>query len=224
MEQRTQDIVRIVSLRVLFALISFLVALYLFALLTEEIFSDGDHGIDQQVFSFLSQYSTDGLIQVMRVITFFGKHQFLIPAYLLLIGGFLLLGKKKYAIETAVMGTSSTALLFGLKHIFERQRPDLPFVQHLSGYSYPSGHALISFVFCSVLVYLVWNSRVKPGVKWTLAALLIIFSLAIGISRIVLRAHYFTDVLAGFCLGYIWVMFGLWLQRRFLKIRHRDLG
>ncbi|MER3470732.1 MAG: hypothetical protein C4330_05215 [Chitinophagaceae bacterium] len=47
--------------------------------------------------------------------------------------------------------------------------------------------------------------------------LLLFFSISIGISRIVLRYHYASDVLAGFALGYAWVLFSLWLLNKILK-------
>jgi undecaprenyl-diphosphatase len=104
--------------------------------------------------------------------------------------------------------------MFGLKELFHRKRPDLPLVRTLDNFSFPSGHALSSFIFCSVLVYLVWKGALKNTWKWILSALLILFSICIGISRIVLRYHYASDVIAGFCLAVAWVIFSLWLERK----------
>jgi len=219
--QRLKDLFKVISLRLLFSIMSFILALYIFALLTEEIIFDQHHNFDHKVFHLLAPYTTSELISVMKFFTFFGKPEFLIPAYLFLIGVFIIFRKRKYAIETAIIAISSTLLLFGLKKLFGRKRPDIPILEDISGYSYPSGHALLSFVFCSLMVYLVWNSKLKDKWKWPLSILLIIFSILIGISRIVLRVHYFTDVVAGFCLGYAWVIIALWVQRRFMKMRHR---
>jgi len=220
-KQRLADLFRVLSLRLLFSIFSFILALYVFALLTEEIIFDRHHDFDHQVFRFLAPYTTEDVVSVMKFFTFFGKPDFLIPAYLLLIGFFMVLKKRKYALETAITGTSSTLLLFGLKKLFGRERPDIPVIEDISGYSYPSGHALLGFVFFSLLVYLVWNSHLRNSWKWTLSILLILFSIVVGISRIVLRVHYFTDVVAGFCLGYAWVLIALWAQRRFMKVKHR---
>jgi len=85
-----------------------------------------------------------------------------------------------------------------LKGIFARARPE--FAQ-LSGYSFPSGHSMNAAVAYGMLIYLVmvesagrWRRRVS-----TIVLLLLI--LAIGLSRMVLGAHYFSDVLAGFAAG-----------------------
>lgn len=221
--QRLQDLFKVISLRLAFAVLSFVLALYIFALLTNEIIIDEQQGFDKKVFRFLSQYTTPGVIQIMKVFTFFGKPEFLIPAYLFLIGLFIIFRNRKYAIETAIIGVSSTALLFGLKKLFARERPDIPVLKEISGYSYPSGHALLTFVFCSLLVYLIWDSKINGVYKWSFSIALILFSILVGISRIILRVHYFTDVVAGFCLGYAWVIIALWVQRRHIKIKDKKV-
>jgi undecaprenyl-diphosphatase len=104
--------------------------------------------------------------------------------------------------------------MFGLKEYFHRKRPDLPVIRSLHNYSFPSGHALSSFIFCSVLIYLIWKGGMRNVWKWILSVLLILFSICIGISRIVLRYHYPTDVIAGFCLALAWVILSLWLERK----------
>lgn len=217
MREKLIHIFQQLSLRVLFAAFTFLIALYIFVLVTDEIFIDKEEEFDHAMFHFLHDDLTPGLIRAARFFTFFGKPEFLVPAYLLLILYFVLRQKKQYALETAIMGGSSTILLFGLKALFQRQRPDFPVLKELSGFSFPSGHALLMFVFCSMLIYFVWNSHMHKKWKWTFATILLLFSLIVGISRIVLRVHYASDVVAGFCLGYAWVIFGLWVQRRYLN-------
>lgn len=217
MKEKLVHILKQLSLRVFFAAFTFLIALYIFGLLTDEVIIEKENQFDYAVFHFLADDLTPGLIRVMRFFTFFGKPEFLIPAYIVLILYFLVKGKKQFAIETAIMGGSSTLLLFGLKSFFQRKRPYGPILKHLDGFSFPSGHALLMFVFCSVLIYLVWNSNLKKIWQWTFAILLFLFSLTVGISRIILRVHYASDVIAGFCLGYAWVIFGLWAQHRYMN-------
>src|SRR6476620_2754992 len=117
-------------------------------------------------------------------------------------------------INRAIIAITSSALMFVLKEFFHRKRPDLPLIRTLDNFSFPSGHALSSFIFCSVLVYLVWKGGLHRAWKWVLSALLMLFSICIGISRIVLRYHYASDVIAGFCLALAWVIFSLWLEKK----------
>jgi undecaprenyl-diphosphatase len=123
-------------------------------------------------------------------------------------------GRKTDGINITIIAVTSSALMFGLKEFFHRKRPDLPLIRTLDNFSFPSGHALSSFIFCSVLVYLVWKGGLRKAWKWILSVLLILFSISIGISRIVLRYHYASDVIAGFCLALAWVIFSLWLEKK----------
>jgi len=222
MRSSTKTQIQVIAFKTIFAVITFMLALFIFFKLTRLIFFKGKEAFDHAVFDFLSQRLTPDLIDIMRFFTIFGKPEFLIPAYLILIGWFALKKEKTYAWEIFIMGSSSTVLLFGLKKLFGRERPENPVIEHLSGYSFPSGHALLTFVFCSVIIYLIWQSRLVQSWKWFFSFLLIIFSLIVGISRIILRVHYPSDVIAGFALGYAWVLLGLWIQHKY--ITHKNIN
>jgi undecaprenyl-diphosphatase len=109
-----------------------------------------------------------------------------------------------------------------LKEVFDRPRPDqgspiaLP-----SSDSFPSGHASGAVVTFGVLAAL--GAERWPDVRllWTGAALV---TLAVGASRVVLNVHYTTDVVAGFCLGLIWLAAALLVRRspRYPFARGRD--
>ena len=73
-------------------------------------------------------------------------------------------------------------------------------------YSFPSGHSFSSFVFCSIAAYLICNGTLSYLWKSGITFLLLSFSLAIGLSRLVLNVHYATDVTASFLLAVIWLI------------------
>jgi len=97
-------------------------------------------------------------------------------------------------------------MMFGLKQFFHRHRPQLPIIKGISGYSFPSGHSLSSFVFCAILIYLLWKGAMHISTKIALTILLVLCPLLIGLSRIILNVHFATDVIGGFCLAAIWVI------------------
>lgn len=213
-QKSAQSVLKKLSLEFIVIAVFFVSALFLFALITHEVVYEKEDIFDSRVIHFFSPYSTESFINVMKFFTFFGSSRFLLPAYIVLIAILLIKHKKKYSIHVALIAVTSTALSFGAKRIFHRARPDLPLIQSLKTYSFPSGHALSSFIFCSILVYLLWHTNIQPIWKWCLSVLLFLFSLTIGISRIVLKVHYPSDVLAGFCLGYVWVIFSFYLLQR----------
>src|SRR6266508_5399017 len=105
-----------------------------------------------------------------------------------------------------------------IKYLVARPRP--VFAQPLipeSGYSFPSGHAVLSLIaygllaYFAVLVLSTWRAR--TGV--IMAAGLLV--LVIGFSRLYLGVHYFSDVVAGFAAGGVWLstcIIGMELVRR----------
>ena len=85
-----------------------------------------------------------------------------------------------------------------------RHRPSTPLIPSLIDYSFPSGHSTSSFIFCAVLIYSLWHSAVSRSLLIAGISFLMILACSIGLSRIVLNAHYPTDVTAGFCFGALW--------------------
>lgn len=196
------------------AILLFLISIFVFSFIAQEIVLEDEKRFDDHVFSFFKTNATPSLNRFMVGITFFGNSYFLFPAYVLVIVWLLVKRRKRDAINLAIIGLSSFAILHILKRVFQRARPELPLFEDLKNYSFPSGHALSSFVFCSALIFLIWKGNLAKAWKWFLSILLLLFSVLIGVSRIVLRYHYASDVLAGFCLGFAWVFMFLWLQKR----------
>jgi membrane-associated phospholipid phosphatase len=70
-------------------------------------------------------------------------------------------------------------------------------------FSFPSGHALMSVTFYGLIAYIVWHSVKNKALRWTLIVLLILWIVIVGASRIYLRRHYYSDVVAGFAIGFL---------------------
>ena len=93
-----------------------------------------------------------------------------------------------------------------IKNVVMRPRPDFidPFVIEYN-YSFPSGHAMSSLIAYGLLTYLLWSATQNRYAK-----IFIIFGgtllvLLIGISRLALGVHYFSDVVGGFAAGALWL-------------------
>ncbi len=125
----------------------------------------------------------------------------------LVVGAFLL-GRKRYdylvTFLSALVGGS--ALVFIFKQAIGRVRPDVTtLIGPAYEFSFPSGHAMMSILFYGMAVYFaVRESRSwRLGVSLFLAAGFLVT--LIGLSRIYLHAQYFSDVLAGFTGGLLWL-------------------
>lgn len=96
-----------------------------------------------------------------------------------------------------------------LKSAFQRTRPEAFRIVDAAGYSFPSGHAMVSLCLYGMLAFLIARSiRSRHGqIAVAVAAVLLIC--AIGISRIYLGVHYPSDVVAGYTAGATWLAFSI---------------
>ena len=166
--------------------------------------------IDLAIFDRLESWTSPGANKSMLFITFLGKHQFLIPANLLLIFYFLLVRHQNwFSIRIATIALSSLLLMFLLKYLFRRKRPLSPLLEAAKGLSFPSGHAIMAVTFYGLLIYIVLYSVDVTWLKYMLTLLLLLLIILIGFSRIYLRVHYSSDVMAGFIIGLLWLLISL---------------
>ncbi|HYH14083.1 MAG TPA: phosphatase PAP2 family protein, partial [Flavisolibacter sp.] len=117
----------------------------------------------------------------------------------------------KRALEVAAIGLGGFVINYVMKLTFQRVRPPNPLIDPLHNFSFPSGHATSAFIFYGLLAYLVWKTNLSKTYKVLIGMLLILFSLLIGFSRIYLRVHYSSDVVAGFCIGFAWLILSIYL-------------
>ncbi len=94
----------------------------------------------------------------------------------------------------------------GLKALFQRVRPlhEHGFIVE-PGWSFPSGHAFGAIVFYGILAYV--SLRLLPArFHRAIIAIAVLLTGMIGISRILLYVHYFSDVMAGYAAGAAWLV------------------
>ena len=171
--------------------------------------------IDLKIFDELKPHISEPNNRLMQGFTFLGTHKFLIPANLFLIIYFLFIRKHTwFSIRVASVALSSLLLMFTLKRLFNRKRPLLPLLQPAKGLSFPSGHALMSITFYGLLIYIISHTIRNKPVKHTAIVLLASLIVAIGFSRIYLRVHYTSDVVAGYITGFLWLIVALDVLKR----------
>jgi membrane-associated phospholipid phosphatase len=215
----------LLSLEMTIVVTLFVCALVVFVFITRRVFVLNRTAFDNRVFAFLEQHVSDRNNAMVQFFTFLGSHEFLIPANLVLIVWFLFIRKHKwYSIKIPAIALSSLLLMFVLKRFFNRPRPDVPLLYEAKGLSFPSGHALMSVTFYGLLIYIIFKLVKNKGWKWTLISLLILLILVIGFTRVYLRVHYTTDVIAGYCIGFLWLVIAVHLLNRMEKYSRRNLA
>ena len=94
-----------------------------------------------------------------------------------------------------------------LKVIVQRPRPDGFRLISETGYSFPSGHSMVSMAFFGLLIWMVWRYHRKDIMRIVWCVVFGLVIAMVGISRIYLGVHYASDVLAGFCVSLVWLIF-----------------
>ena len=166
--------------------------------------------VDMAIFEKIKPTVNTITNKIMLLITFLGKHQFLIPANLLVIFYFLFIRRQTwFSIRVIAISISSLLLMLLLKQLFQRKRPLSPLLKAAKGLSFPSGHAIMSVTFYGSLIYILQHTITIEWLKALTAVLLIGLILSIGYSRVYLRVHYASDVAAGFIIGLLWLLISL---------------
>ena len=141
---------------------------------------------------------SDFATPIAKFITNFGGAIFIILLTVILIA---VIKNKKIGLSILTNLAIITILNQLLKRILQRPRPTEYRIIEESGYSFPSGHSMISMAFYGYLIYLIYKYVENKNVKWILISLLSILICLIGISRIYLGVHYASDVLGGFLIS-----------------------
>jgi len=182
-------------------------ALWLFGGIAEDVIHhDPLTQFDVTVANLLHQHASATLTEIAKGITLLGSPVF-ITGWALIVT-FRLLTRKEYL----TAGGWAAALVGGglmdqvLKRVFHRPRPawDLP-ILIARGWSFPSGHAMGSLVAYGMLVYLIVRTMGHARRRLALAGCALVLVLLIGLSRMYLGVHYFSDVVAGYAAGTVWL-------------------
>lgn len=154
--------------------------------------------IDDFVYSLVKPLISNDMTNIMQFITFFSD-----PIWCILLSCLMiLLVKNKKISKSFLLNLILVFLLnYVLKILFSRNRPaDINLIVE-TGFSFPSGHAMMSLGIYGFLIYLLLLSDKNKISKIIGSASLILLIFLIGISRIYLGVHYATDVIAGFIIS-----------------------
>ena len=158
---------------------------------------------------------SDFATPIAKFITNFGGAIFIIT---LMITLFILIKDKKIGLSIFLNLVIAATLNQLLKRILQRPRPTEYRIIEETGYSFPSGHSMVSMAFYGYLIYLIYKYVENKYIKWTLIVLLSILICSIGISRIYLGVHYTSDVLGGFLASISYLVIYISAVNKFLFV------
>ena len=161
------------------------VALTLAVLLVEKI------ALDATIRESMLSHASPSTVSVLRVVNLGGNWKILLPATVLLLVAFDRARRTWWAWVALML---AAPLAEGsLKLAVERPRPES------AAFGYPSGHATAVAAYAGALLYLA--AELRPVWRTAVRVFAIALMLAVGVARVILRAHWPSDVAAGLALG-----------------------
>ena len=159
--------------------------------------------IDTIIYNLIIKLMNTNTTFVMTFISHLGSAVTLITLSI----GFIFLFKDKRYAKFIILNLIIVFILNRiLKLIIARPRPEILRLVEETGFSFPSGHAMVSFGFYGFLIYLAYKNINNKKIKYPLIIFLSVLILSIGISRIYLGVHYATDVIGGFIIAFIYLI------------------
>lgn len=194
--------------------ISFLlVTLSLWSLLKDVLTSEAIVHLDMKLENFLVIFRDSFLIKFFLGMTALAEAQVIISIVLAVTAIFWIWKKRFYILSlwVAVAGSAISAYL--IKMLINRTRPggNIPvYTEHF--FSFPSGHSALIITLLGFLTYCIWRNfktwKIRVNSFFITSALIIL----VGFSRLYLGLHFLSDVLGGYLIGFLWLLWGIALS------------
>jgi membrane protein DedA with SNARE-associated domain/membrane-associated phospholipid phosphatase len=154
--------------------------------------------LDTDLLDLADRLQTDTLVDVAKIVTGLGA----LPTVIALVAGtsVLLVARRRYSEALVlVLGLALTYIAVHVtKDAIGRPRPTESLVE-TAGQAYPSGHAAYAMAWVAIAVVL--TRRLRLVTSGVLVFIALGIAAAVGVTRVYLRAHWWSDVAGGWGLG-----------------------
>lgn len=189
-------------------------------MMLEDIYHQEQLTIDREIYKLvILNLRTEPLTVLMKVITNFASVYTLIAVT---IGSLLFIRNKKIGICITINLFVITLLNQILKYIIQRPRPEGYRLIAENGYSFPSGHSMVSMAFYGLIIYLIWHLVKNKKIKYISCGILGLLIPLIGFSRVYLGVHYASDVIGGFLISIVYLLLFTNIVKSILKIEKEE--
>jgi len=179
-----------------------------FLSIAEEVVEPFAVAMDTAASAMLFAITGPAMTRVMWMATLLGDARVAIVATLAAALVLAVWGHPRRAGSVIILMSVGTALSEGVKYLIERPRPFASLIAIPGSASFPSGHAMAGIVLAGTLTLMLIVSRAPRITRVAGSLVILAVGLLVGVSRVYLGVHYFSDVLASWCLGATLV--GLW--------------
>lgn len=197
-----------------------LICVIIFYAILEDIFEYEKLKLDIIIYNIIVlRLRAEPLTRIMGILTNFGGAYMLIGLAIMIT---IFSKNKKTAFIIDLNLIIITIFNLILKNIIQRPRPEGYRLIAESGYSFPSGHSMISMAFYGLIIYMIWKTMKNKKLRNIVCVLITILVILIGISRIYLGVHYASDVIGGFVVSIAYLIVYVSITKTILKIDRED--
>ncbi len=183
-----------------------IILLWIFGELTLDIvISNALVTLDQRVLGIVRNLQTPDRTRLMTFFSAAGGEIVQTAGSIALIIYFSYKRQFTYLITYLSAMIGGSLLVYGMKAATHRIRPIMPVPDVSMGWSFPSGHSMMSLIFYGMITYLVINNICSGRIRTLMAVMGALTIFMIGASRIYLQVHFLSDVLAGYTAGLLWL-------------------
>ena len=193
-------------------IIASIILLAIFVIIAIFVSTKSNLVIDEKIYNIISLFHSDNATKFFKIVTYLGNAKLIGVICVILLVIPRVRNNVGLPITLNVVVTGILNVL--LKNIFSRQRPLLEQLVYEESFSFPSGHSMVTAAIYSMVIYLSCKNIKNIKIKYAVSIISCCIIFLVGISRIYLRVHYFSDVLAGWILGIvITLMYSIVLEK-----------
>lgn len=177
-------------------------------------FVEGGGKLDRLAMDYALSIRNDALSDVLIFISRTGDTITAIIFTILICIYFYMRNKKREAKFYAINILGIAIISQSVKYLSRRPRPSGEWLVHIGGYSFPSGHALISMTAALILIYFILSALDNKILASIISIIIFVYASLIGLSRVYVGVHYISDIIGGWAIASLWVFITLLIFRR----------
>lgn len=178
--------------------------------------------IDKWMQNYAAVYTDTSVYTVFRWITELGSKHFVQPFTIVMTIIIWWIFRDWLPAIIFGFGVLGSHLLNNLiKNFVARERPSISALLNAEGFSYPSGHAMVSIVCYGLLAFFLSKKLKSTTTIFIFQCCTALVVFLIGLSRPILNVHYLTDVATGFFLGFLVFLALIYVYEKIQRRRQR---
>lgn len=194
---------------------------FLFLFIVVALLTTGTQGflLDENVAYWADQQTNAVFLKLMEIASVLGSSEMILLITVIIGIVFIVKGNWRHFFFFFILSVGGVLVNLGLKMLVRRARPgdEISYIEvfdfnfELQSYSFPSGHTMRATILLLFLMYVAFyfgKRMYMQIIAYAIYAILIVF---VALSRVILEAHFFTDILGAIIISFAWFLLCFYL-------------